>query len=504
MLPELLDRARPSSPALLVDDEVFTFGRLAEESRRAAQGLAELGVGRGDRVALWLPNLPAWLVLFFACARLGAIAVAVNTRFRAAEVEDIVGRSGAKVLAFAPGFRRIDFAGILAELELARLESVVLVGPGEGPKGKRAVGYDALLARPPLPESRGEADSGVLVFTTSGTTKAPKFVLHTQASLARHASDVATGFGWRAPGTVLYQGLPYCGTFGLAQALGALAAGAPSVQTPTFDASEAAAILVRHRVTDFNGTDEMMARLIEAGADFRTVRGAGYAAFDPALADLAARAERAGLRLFGLYGSSELQALYARWPLDMELPDRARPGGRPTSPEARFRVRDPATGRLLGPGESGELEVAGPSRMKEYLGDAEATRAALTEDGFVRMGDLAQLTEDGGFIFETRLGDVLRLGGFLVAPAEIEAWLQRHPAVDGCQVVGAGARAVAFVTLRAPADEAALIEHCASGLARFKIPARIVALDAFPTTPSANGVKVQKAKLRQMAMELIS
>src|SRR5690606_15905880 len=120
-----------------------------------------------------------------------------------------------------------------------------------------------------------------------------------------------------------------------------------------------------------------------------------------------------------------------------------------------------------------------------YLGDPEATRAALTEDGYVRMGDLAQLTEDGGFVFETRLGDVLRLGGFLVAPAEIEAWLQRHPAVDGCQVVGAGARAVAFVTLRAPADEAALVEHCASGLARFKIPARIVALDAFPTTPSA-------------------
>jgi fatty-acyl-CoA synthase len=247
----------------------------------------------------------------------------------------------------------------------------------------------------------------------------------------------------------------------------------------------------------------MIARLLDAGADFRAVRGAGYAAFDPALAHLAARAERAGLRLFGLYGSSELQALYARWPLDMALPDRARPGGRPTSPAARFRVRDPETGRLLGPGESGELEVAGPSRMKEYLDDPEATRAALTPDGFVRMGDLARLTEDGGFLFETRIGDVLRLGGFLVAPAEIEAWLQRHEAVDGCQVVGAGSRAVAFVTLRAAAAEAALIAHCEAGLARFKVPARIVALDAFPTTPSANGVKIQKARLREMAAALV-
>jgi fatty-acyl-CoA synthase len=140
--------------------------------------------------------------------------------------------------------------------------------------------------------------------------------------------------------------------------------------------------------------------------------------------------------------------------------------------------------------------------MKEYLGDPEATRAARTEDGFVKMGDLARLAGDGGFVFETRLGDVMRLGGFLVAPAEIEAWLQRHPAVDACQVVDAGRSAVAVVTLRAPAAEAALVAHCASGLARFKVPARVVALDAFPTTPSANGVKVQKAKLRQMAKEL--
>jgi fatty-acyl-CoA synthase len=503
MLAEILDRNRPEAPALLTGDETMSFGRLAEESRRAALGLAELGVGPGDRVALWLPNLPAWLVLFFACARLGAVAVAVNTRFRAAEIEDIVGRSGARVLAFAPGFRRIDFAGILAELELARLESVVLVGSGDAPKGKRQVSYDELIARPPLADAPGNGGSGAVVFTTSGTTKAPKFVLHTQLSLARHAAEVAAGFGWTAPGTTLLQALPYCGTFGLAQALGALAAGAPSAQLATFDAGEAAELIARHGITDFNGTDEMMARLLEAGADFRTVRGAGYAAFDPGLADVAARAEGKGLRLFGLWGASEVQALYARWPLGMALPDRARPGGRPTSPQARFRVRDPDTGRLLGPGESGELEVAGPSRMKEYLGDPEATRTALTEDGFVRMGDLAHLTEDGGFVFETRLGDVLRLAGFLVAPAEIEAWLQRHPAVDACQVVGAGSRAVAFVTLRAPAAEAALLAHCEAGLARFKVPARIVALDAFPTTPSANGVKVQKAKLRQMARELV-
>ena len=107
----------PNAPALVHGDRTISFLELTESARRAAQGLADLGVGPGDRVALWLPNVPAYPILYLACVRLGAIAVAVNTRYRAVEVADIVGRSGAKVLACAPGFRRIDFLSILAGIE---------------------------------------------------------------------------------------------------------------------------------------------------------------------------------------------------------------------------------------------------------------------------------------------------------------------------------------------------------------------------------------------------
>src|SRR5205807_4630645 len=102
----LEDRARraPDAPAVHWGEATLGYGALLEESRRAARGLSELGIGKGDRVAIWLPNAPAWLALFFACARLGAVAVAVNTRFRSAEVADIVGRSGARALAMWPGF----------------------------------------------------------------------------------------------------------------------------------------------------------------------------------------------------------------------------------------------------------------------------------------------------------------------------------------------------------------------------------------------------------------
>src|SRR5438270_13744081 len=114
----------PDARAFLHGERTISFAKLHEQSLRAARGLADLGVGPGDRVALWLPNILAYPILYFACARLGAIAVAVNTRYRAVEVADIVGRSGAKVLACAPGFRGIDFLSILAELDPATLDAL--------------------------------------------------------------------------------------------------------------------------------------------------------------------------------------------------------------------------------------------------------------------------------------------------------------------------------------------------------------------------------------------
>jgi acyl-CoA synthetase (AMP-forming)/AMP-acid ligase II len=160
-----------------------------------------------------------------------------------------------------------------------------------------------------------------------------------------------------------------------------------------------------------------------------------------------------------------------------------------------------------------ELEPApsqSGSKDPDNYGDAEATEKAMTADGWVRSGDLGHLLGDGSFVFETRMGDVLRLGGYLVAPSEIEAHIQCYPGIDGCQAVGAvgedGPVVVAFVTLRPGVafDEAALRQYCAKDLARFKTPARCVALEAFPTTPGANGAKVQRAKLREMAQRLLT
>ena len=168
----------PDAPAFLHGERALSFAGLLDGAERAAQGLADLGVGPGDRVALWLPNIPAYPILYFACARLGAIAVAVNTRYRAVEVADIVGRSGAKVLACAPGFRRIDFLSILADIDpqaLGKLSAIVTVGetPDKVPPAiehRRRVPFGRLLSRPPYAHNHASARMPCNIFTTSGTT----------------------------------------------------------------------------------------------------------------------------------------------------------------------------------------------------------------------------------------------------------------------------------------------------------------------------------------------
>ena len=510
----------PDAPAFIHGERALTFAELLDCSARTAQGLADLGVGPGDRVALWLPNVPAYPILYFACVRLGAIAVAVNTRYRAVEVADIVGRSGAKVLACAPGFRRIDFLSILADIEpaaLDRLAAIIVVGdePASVPPAierLRRVPFDRLLSRPAHAANHALASARCNIFTTSGTTSAPKFVLHRQGAIASHAQQVARVFGFTAPDTLSLAILPLCGVFGFNQTLATLAAGKPSVLVESYEIDEIARLIAQHKPTTMFGSDDMYARLLDMMPGrwpFRSIKWAGYGAFNASLEDLPERAQPRGLRLVGLYGMSEVQALYARQPLKAPMARRKQGGGLPTSPLGHVRVRDPETGELLGPGQPGALECAGPSLMVGYYGNEAATAQAMTADGYVRTGDLAQLDGRGGFTFLSRMGDVLRLSGFLVNPLEIETHIQKLPAIADCQTIAVprpeGVRAVSFVILKpgAALDEAATIAHCRHGLANYKVPLRVFAVDDFPKTPSPNGFKIQRGKLREMAERLL-
>ncbi len=499
--------------ASAVTDPACTLDRRAFQDRvlRVAAGLRKGGVGPGARVALWLPNGTGYLAAIFACARLGALAIHINTRFRVAEVGYLLRRSAAVALVTEWGFAPVDFPAIFVALPAQDRAALRCVFGLQLPPS-----VTQLAGLPVFPLEAVATDAGpdecagekpCLTFTTSGTTGGPKLVLHDQQTIAGHAADVARRIGLDAADAVLLGALPFCGTFGNVTAMAAIAGGAHVVCLAQFDGEMAVKLIRQHRVTHVLGGDDMFGRIAAAsgGRRFDSVRFSGFAAFHSSAAASIAAAEAVGMQPHGLYGSSEVQALFSV----AEGNDRLLGGGVPVSKQARLAVRDPETGSPLPIGASGELWIDAPSRFIEYLEDPAAMKRAIDADGMFRTGDLGRLT-DTGFVYEARIGDAMRLGGFLVSPEEIEAVIQAQDGVASVQVVAASrgegdSVPVAFVRLAdgAELNEAKLRARCVEQLARFKVPERIVVVEAFPIVDSPNGPKVQKVRLREMAHALL-
>jgi fatty-acyl-CoA synthase len=338
-----------------------------------------------------------------------------------------------------------------------------------------------------------------------GTTSGPKLVLHDQQTIAGRAFDVARRIGLDAADAVLLGAVPFCGTFGHVAAMVAIAGGAHIVCLAQFDGNAAVESIARHQITHVLGGDDMFGRIATAAGGRLSVRFSGFAAFHSSAAVSIAAAEALGMQPHGLYGSSEVQAQFAV----AEGKNRLLSGGVPVNGQARHVVRDPQTGGTLQPGASGELWSDAPSCFIGYLENPTATARAFDANGMFRTGDLARL--DGvGLVHEARMGDAMRLGGFLVSPEEIEGVIQALPGVAGVQVVAARTEGdpvlVAFFrpvegTKR---DVLELRARCLKQLARFKVPEHIVMVDTFPTVESPNGPKVQKVRLCEMAEALVN
>jgi len=518
---ESLAHRQPRAVALYDRGRPLATAELSAAVGRLAAGLAQAGVGPGSRVALWLPNCAEWVTAFLACAHLGALVLAVNTRFRAAEVADILGRGRAQWLVYWPGFKGIDFGAILDDVPDAALQAlqgaVALDDSGGAParlRGRPVLPWRQLIQGQAPAVPAATVDAGVLCFTTSGTTSLPKFVLHDQRTLLRHGDAVAQAYGYDGDACVL-AAAPFCGAFGFAMLVGALARGVPLVCEPVYDTARTAQAIREHRVTHAFANNEALAHLFQAGqpGDFASLKLCGFASFAPALGNLLQLADAHGVPLTGLYGSSELIALVAAQPLDAARGDisvRYLAGGLLIYPQARVRACDPQSGAVLEHGQSGELQIQSPSLMRGYLDNPAATAAALTPDGYFKTGDLGYTLGPRQFVFQARLGDSLRLAGFLVNPAEIEQLVESLPGVRACQVVGAAHQGktvpYAFVLLRdgARPDPSAWQAACRRALAGFKVPAGFHVLPAFPMVESANSAKIQKNKLRDMAAALLA
>ncbi|WP_291628377.1 AMP-binding protein, partial [Bradyrhizobium sp.] len=220
-----LIRIEPAAdPAFICDGTAVSRAEFSAKIEQTAAWLAAQDIGKGDVVAVWLVNRVEWLTLLFAAARLGAVVAAVNTRYRSAEVAHLLKLSGAKLMVVEAAFRAIDFTAILAGIakdEVPALQRLAVVGADAIPAHWPCLRFDAFdTPYPPAPPPQDDVDLPVLLYTTSGTTKGPKLVAHSQATLATHAVSVARALQLDPQRDSLLAMLPFCGTFGMTSLLG--------------------------------------------------------------------------------------------------------------------------------------------------------------------------------------------------------------------------------------------------------------------------------------------
>lgn len=528
-LPDLLGRLARRDPAATAVIDVtsdrralaVTRGRLWRRTLELAGQLAARGIGPGDCVAVWLPNWSDALCWQFAASLLDAHVIGVNTRYNVDEVAHLLNGAGPRLVAVAHGFHGLELGERLhraAGRATATTPSVAVVAaPGE-PPAPRPEDYDlgagawvpaSTGQEPEAPARAGDPDALAVAFTTSGSTGRPKLAAHRAAGVLSHALSDAAAIGL-GEGDVLLCGVPLAGTYGFSAAMAALAGGAAVLLEPAFDAHGVLDDMAGHRVTHLVAGDDLALRLAtawrERPRELRAWRWWGAAAFQGRLPELAGWAgAEFGTVTSGVYGSSEVFALAAMWPDDEPVPRRWEGGGHLVGAGADVRVVD-GSGAVLPAGREGELQFRGPGVVDAYLGDPEAARAAFTGDGWFRSGDLGHLVEPGVFVYTCRMGDALRLRGFLVDPAEIEIRLAEHDGVHTAKVVGidgpdGGTVAVGFVvpTPGAAPEPSVLRDWCAATLAGFKVPAAVHVIDRMPTTSGTNGTKIRAAELRDWA-----
>lgn len=510
---------RPHTVAFVFDDTPVTIAEFELRVQAAKIWLQGMRLQRGDVIAIWMVNRLEWFVLLFAAARLGIIIVAVNTRYRSEELSHILRSSGARLLFTQSSYKKIDFLNIVEQLtpsDIPELEHIVLIGEQTVKQPKLvwpvSVFNPQASSLSPLQDDSHPTDT-VLLFPTSGTTKAPKLVMHPQITIADHARRCSAAYELNHQDASLLLMLPVCGVFGLNASLAALAASAPVIVQDTFDANEAGRLIKDYGITHTFGSDEMFNRLCEVydeARPFPSLRLCGFGAFTSSFTDSANDCWARGVPLHGMYGSSEVLAIFSGQPQYLSQEQKIEGGGLPVAgSEAKIRIRDTHSGEILPQGQSGEIEIQAPSLFTGYFKNSEDTARAF-RDGYFVTGDLGHLRPDGTLVYETRLGDAMRLGGHLVSPLEIEELLKKMEGVTDAHVVqtliDGQPRAVAFLIVEPglQVDLDQMIRQLKQSVAGYKVPARVWIVDQFPQTQGPNGLKSSRVKLREMAAEKIS
>ncbi len=487
-------RRAPDAPALMAGDTILTYGELGAAIAEAKGVLGDLGVRPGDRVMIVSENSIGLVALIFAISELDAWAVVVNARMSAREIDVIKDHSRPRRTFYTVTVS--PEAEAHAEQHAARPLRIGTIEP-------LAVGAVAECDVEPV-HSDADRQVAALIYT-SGTTGDPKGVMLTHRNLLYVAAVSGDQRGLAADDHV-YGVLPISHVFGLASTfLGTIYAGGCLELAPRFEPAHLAAALARG-ITVFQGVPAMYARLMEhtqvngicPQAPRLRYLSAGGAPLD---LGLKARIEKTfGLSLNNGYGLTECSPTISQTLINAPRSDDSIG---PPLPGLEIRIVDSA-GRDLGPGEVGEMWVRGPNVMAGYYRNPEATSQVLSDDGWLRTGDLARSEADGYLFLVGRSKELIIRSGFNVYPAEVEGVLNDHPAVTHSAVVGrqieANEEVVAFVQRKSgcSVSEVELGTFAADRLAPYKVPTTIVVMEALPAGPTG---KILKKRLAEMAEE---
>ncbi|MFF5112009.1 (2,3-dihydroxybenzoyl)adenylate synthase [Streptosporangium sp. NPDC000509] len=518
LLGDVLNGGDPERTALVAGDERLTYAELDRRAERTAAGFARLGIRRGDRVVVQLPNTTAFVVVFLALVRIGAAPVLALPAHRSSEIGYLCELSEARAYVIPDahgGFDYRDLARSLAVehvvvdgdaqefLALADLDSDL--DRGSARDSDRAPGRDTapdhgLVSGPVSYERPDPADVGVFLLS-GGTTGLPKLIPRTHRDYVYNLEASAEVCGFTRE-TVYLVVLPVAHNFALAcpGVLGVFAKGGTVVLAPSGSPDEAFPLIERERVTVCAVVPPIALLWLEAASwsreDLSSLRllqvgGAKFAA---------ERAERVpgvlGCAVQQVFGMAEGLLNYTRLDDPRELVDTTQ--GRPLSPADEILVVD-SDGAEVAPGEVGELLTRGPYTLRGYYRAPEHNARSFTADGFYRTGDLVRVLPSGHLVVEGRDKDQINRGGDKISAEELENHLLAHPAVHDVAVVGIpdpvmGERTCAFLIVRDQAPTLREIKRFLRerGVAGYKWPDRVEPVEAFPRTPVG---KISKKEL---------
>lgn len=508
----------------------LNYAEFNERVNRMAKGLLELGVGRDDKVGMWARNVPDWLTMMFACAKIGAVLVTVNTSYKIKEVEFILENADIHTMCLVNGYRDTDYVEIMYELvpelktmqrgtlrsaRFPELRNVVYIGQ-EKQRGMYNTA-ELLLMGSHLPDSDLE-EAGKSISThdvtmmqyTSGTTGFPKGVLLSHHNILNCGMGTGTAMEFTSDDKVLTC-VPLFHCFGCVLALcAAITHGSTMVMVEDFDPLRVLAAIDKEKCTMLYGVPTMFIAELNHPMfdmfDYSSLRSGIMAGAVCPIETMIEVRERMNCKLISVYGMTETSPGMTVSRLTDPDEVRATTVGRPY-PHVDVKILDPETNEELPDGTPGEVCCKGYNLMKGYYKNPEATASIFDENGYLHSGDLGVKDENGNYRITGRIKDLIIRGGENISPREIEDYLFTMPQIKGVEVAGIpspkyGEQVGAFITLKegqtlTPED---VQLFCRGQIARYKIPKYVFFVDEFPMTASG---KIQKYRLRDLGVKLL-